>query len=209
MPPRLIPATLPLPEEFMAAARLSARVLDLGCGVGSAARELPTESFAAWVGLDINPAAVATAKKDLQPNTKFLVHDVRQPLPDVGAFDLFLFKGVLTCLPTHQEQLQVLHHATMHAAKRRVFVVVDFLQNWDLRIYRRRYERGLRGGLERGTFLAPDGEASLRGYLAHHFEYPELIRLLTAVGLRLVCCRDVPVRTRTGNEARGFVLIAE
>ncbi len=193
----------------MAAACLAKRVLDIGCGIGSAVDELPPESFAAWVGVDINAAAIATAKRRSRPNTNFVVHDARKPLLDVGRFDLVLLKGILTCLPTHNEQLLVLRHATMHMAKRRSLVIVDFLQNWDSPIYRRRYEAGLQAGLEKGTFFANDSAASGPAYFAHHFQYPELIRLLTAAGLRLVCSRDVRVRTRSGNEILGFVLIAE
>jgi SAM-dependent methyltransferase len=208
IPPRLLPGTLPLPEEFVTAARLARRVLDLGCGVGSALGELATEPFANWVGVDINPRAIALANKQAAANAEFLVHDARRPFPNIGTFDLFLLKGVLTCLPTHQEQLQVLRHATAHATERRVFAIVDFLQNWEHPRYRRRYELGLRAGWEKGTFLASDRAASLPTYLAHHFEYHELFRLLDAVGLRLVCSRDITVRTRSGNETQGFVLIA-
>lgn len=209
MPPRLIPGTLPLPEEFIAATCLATRVLDVGCGTGSAVEELPTDAFGAWIGLDINAGAIATAKRRSKPNTNFLVHDARKPLPDIGFFDLVLLKGVLTCLPTHQEQLLVLHNATIKAKKRRVFIIADFLQNRNNPTYRHRYLAGVKAGLEKGTFCCRDNAASGPRYLAHHFEYPELIRLLTGAGLRLVWSRDVQVRTRSGNRIWGFVLIAE
>ena len=208
MPLCMIPSTLPVPEEVLTAACVANRVLDVGCGVGSVAAELNMEALAAWVGVDVNRAAIHAARKTLPPHTRFIEHDVRQPLSGVGQFDLVLFKGILTCLPTQKEQLQVLRNAVARGAKQRVFVVVDFLQNWDHPVYRRRYEHGLRAGLEKGTFLVRDTKAPVPAYLAHHFEYPELIRLLTASGLCLVCSRNIPVRTRSGNETVGFVLIA-
>jgi SAM-dependent methyltransferase len=207
MPPQFIPGSLPLPEEFLAAAPLARRILDVGCGTGVAADE--ANSVAAWLGIDINSAAIRTARKVRRRNVKFLIHDARQPLRGLRTFDLILLKGVLTCLPTHEEQLSVLRNTVQRAATRRVIVIIDFLQNWTDARYKRRYDLGERRGLEKGTFFARDNAIPTGSYLAHHFEYPELVRLLTAAGLRSVCFREVPVRTRSGNKIHGFVLTAE
>ena len=153
MPPRLIPGTLPLPEEFMAATYLATRILDIGCGPGSAVEDYRPMHLVLGLGwtsmLEPSPTP-----KSAKPNTNFVVHDARKPLPDIGLFDLVLLKGVLTCLPTHQEQLLVLHNATIKAKKHRVFIIEDFLQNRDNPTYRRRYEDGLRQAWRKEHFFS-------------------------------------------------------
>lgn len=65
-------------------------VLDAGCGEGLFTREIARRyPNAQVVGIDVDAAAIAaaTARSADIPNVRFMVHDVRQPLTDVGLFD--------------------------------------------------------------------------------------------------------------------------
>ena len=202
--PTLIPSTLKPPEEFMTAMQLARRILDIGCGAGSDIQGIG-RAGASWVGMDINPGVIAAAERKHRERTSFIVHDARQPFPAIGKVDLFLLKGMLTCLPSRREQLEVLRNARACAAKRRLFVVADFLQNWDIPSQRSRYLSGRRAGLEKGTFVVRYNPSAAPAYLAHHFDFHELKDLVCQAGLALASFRITSVRTRSGNEIKGFV----
>jgi SAM-dependent methyltransferase len=62
-----------------------ARVLDAACGFGRFAGALHELGCAA-VGVDISPAAIAEARRRC-PGPQYVVGDLREPLPQLGAFD--------------------------------------------------------------------------------------------------------------------------
>lgn len=202
--PALIPSTLKLPEEFMAAMHLAKRILDIGCGACSDTQGIK-HAGATWIGMDINATVIAAAKKLQREKASFLVHDARRAFPSMGKVDLFLLKGMLTCLPSRREQIEVLRNVRACAAERRLLVIADFLQNWDIPSQRSRYLAGRRAGLEKGTFVVRYSPDSAPAYLAHHFDLGELNDLVCRAGLKLMSFRITTVRTRSGNEIKGFV----
>jgi ubiquinone/menaquinone biosynthesis C-methylase UbiE len=74
-----------------------ARVLDVGCGVGSATRALAERGDIEVVGVDVDPAQIAAAQADgPRENLRFLVMDATAlDFPD-GQFDV-----VVTSMATH------------------------------------------------------------------------------------------------------------
>jgi len=91
-------------------------VLDLGCGEGQFTRRV-AERYpkAIAVGMDVDAAAVETASRGAAANVRFLVHDAREPLPQVldggAAFDVALMWLVLLYLPDKRGALANLARA--------------------------------------------------------------------------------------------------
>jgi len=88
----------------MEAGRAAWTMLDLGCGEGQFTRRV-AERYpkATAVGTDVDAAAVETASRGAPANVRFLVHDAREPLPQVldsgAAFDVAVVWLVLLYLP--------------------------------------------------------------------------------------------------------------
>ena len=80
--------------EYARTRGTSVRVLDVGCGNGGLALLLGSESGIAYTGIDISETALAAART-VAPGAHFIVADVEQPQPDMGAFNVFVFSEVL------------------------------------------------------------------------------------------------------------------
>lgn len=77
------------------AERPSARILEIGCGTGEFTRPLATFTKAQLTGIDVAPALIARARKDLPANAAVSVADVeRLPFAD-GTFDAIVGNAVL------------------------------------------------------------------------------------------------------------------
>ncbi|HEY0468704.1 MAG TPA: methyltransferase [Polyangiaceae bacterium] len=88
-----------------------ARVLDLGCGAGTAALML-AEGAAQVVGSDINPRATVLAKLNLaltdRDNLRFLTGDLFAPVAD-QRFDLIVAQPPFVSKPDSEEAVTFLH----------------------------------------------------------------------------------------------------
>jgi methylase of polypeptide subunit release factors len=88
-----------------------ARVLDLGCGAGTAALML-AEGAAHVVGSDINPRAIVLAKLNLafsdRRNVTFLTGDLFAPLAD-QRFDLIVAQPPFVSKPDSEDAVSFLH----------------------------------------------------------------------------------------------------
>jgi hypothetical protein len=207
MPAKTIPGTLAFPDWCVEAFAGKRRMLEIGCGPHGGLAPLAAQIEAEFSGTDINPQAVAGSCA-AWPRFRFFTHDAVQPFPlDAGCFDLIAMKAFMTCLPARAEHLAVLANARKVATDGCLLAVMDFLQNWDVPLYKTRYEEGIAHGLERGTFAAP-ANAFTAGYNAHHFERVELKELLRETGWNLKRIEAVPVVTRSGNRVSGFALLA-
>jgi SAM-dependent methyltransferase len=76
-------------------------ILDLGCGHGTTARELPAEIYERYVGVDLSNVAVAYATKRATPKQSFYVGDLATFVPQ-DRFDVILFRESLYYLPTYR-----------------------------------------------------------------------------------------------------------
>lgn len=73
------------------------RVLDAGCGPGKTTailRDMAGPNGSA-MGIDYSPERIAYAKKHYGEGIDFVLHDLRQPIPDVGLFDIIWVRFVL------------------------------------------------------------------------------------------------------------------
>jgi trans-aconitate 2-methyltransferase len=101
----------------MDAGRAAWTMLDLGCGEGQFTRRV-AERYpkATAVGMDVDAAAVDTASRGAPANVRFLVHDAREPLPQVldsgAAFDVAVMWLVLLYLPDKRGALANLARVT-------------------------------------------------------------------------------------------------
>jgi len=198
-----VPSTLPLLPQILAALRPDDRILDLGCGGGRILAELAGHGLGRLhCGLDINLPSLALARKK---HLAVALADLtaRLPLADASC-DVCFLQAVLTCLVPASRRLAILREA--RRVTRRVLAVADFLQNWDLPLYRARYEAGPGETGEAGSFLVREGDTVL--YAAHHCTIPELTELLAAAGFTVTFLETPQVRTRSGNILRGVVLMA-
>jgi SAM-dependent methyltransferase len=210
MAPGEIPGTLTLPPEALACVNLAESLLEFGCGPEGGAAQLILAGKGRYRGLDVNAQSVlaATRKFADEPRAEFLCRDACLPPPDGKTFDLILAKAFFTCLPSGAEHFSALRTARESAAKGGRLIVMDFLQDWNHPLYRARYEEGERLGLERGSFRAP-ALGNSPGYTAHHFAEEELESLTQKSGWNITRWSTLPVRTRSGNRASGFTMMAD
>ncbi len=197
-----VPSTLSLDSRVRAFLRPKDRIVDLGCGQGRILGELAALGLGSrHVGVDINGPSLARAKQVgfsvIQANLTAL------PVVD-NAFDVGILHAVLTTLVPAAARLAVLREARRVVG--RVLAVADFLQNWDVPLYRARYEAGLAETGEPGSFVVRENGRVL--YPAHHFTVEELTGLLAAAGFAVEFLDTPRVRTRSGNVVRGVVLAA-
>ena len=84
------------------------RVLDAGCGPGRTTailREMVGPGGSA-MGIDYSPERIAYAKKHYgERGIDFILHDLRQPMPDVGMFDIIWVRFVLEYHRTHSSSI--------------------------------------------------------------------------------------------------------
>lgn len=73
------------------------RVLDVGCGTGILRRYLDDVPFTEYVGVDLSPAAVATAEARGFPRSRFVVGDAAEI--ELGQFDVVVLNEVLYYVP--------------------------------------------------------------------------------------------------------------
>jgi SAM-dependent methyltransferase len=74
-------------------------LLDLGCGHGTTASELPPGSYSAYVGVDLSAVAIARAAH--APGASYVVGDILTYRPD-RTFDVILFRESLYYVPLPQ-----------------------------------------------------------------------------------------------------------
>ena len=199
-----VPSTLPLLPEILAFVRPEDAILDLGCGAGRVLSELAGQGLGqARFGLDINLPSLAAAR---DKGHAVLAAELTTALPvRDAAVDVCFLQAVLTCLVPAAVRLAVLREACR--VTRRVLCLADFLQNWDLPLYRDRYASGVAETGETGSFLVREGGRVL--YPAHHFTVEELTALLATAGFTVAHLETPFVRTRSGNRLRGVVLAAQ
>jgi ubiquinone/menaquinone biosynthesis C-methylase UbiE len=87
--------------------------------------------------------------------------------------------------------------------------LVEFGQNWHLKLYRSRYIQDFPITKEEGSFLALNSHKGEIEYIAHYFSEKELVCLLVNCGFDIDYFRIGELKTRTGNNINGFVIVAK
>jgi 2-polyprenyl-3-methyl-5-hydroxy-6-metoxy-1,4-benzoquinol methylase len=100
-------------DFFVERVKPGERVLDVGCGYGAVAYSVATRAQAIVIGIDLDPANVAEARRRFaHPNLTFLVGDATRELPS-GAFDVVLASNVIE----HVEHRVEFYHAVQARAR--------------------------------------------------------------------------------------------
>lgn len=101
-------------------------ILDLGCGLGNTANELPEGSYLNYTGVDISNQAVQMAARRTQKNgrahnTHFLQSDIETYVPD-KKHHVILFRDSIYYLP-HSSVPRVLHRYADYLHEGGVFIL--------------------------------------------------------------------------------------
>lgn len=217
VPGKNIPSSLELHPIIHNYLREGYKILDIGCGFGKISLELASLGYSV-TGIDVNTEAVRlseAAAKDLAVDMKekgkaeFRVGDA-STLPFLeSSFDLAVMQAFLTSVPDPEERARMVQEASRVLKHDGYLYLVEFGQNWHLQLYRRRYLQDLPVTKEEGSFLARNPETGEVEFIAHHFTEKELVFLLVDSGFEVDYFRVEELRTRTGNEILGFVIVAK
>jgi SAM-dependent methyltransferase len=93
-------------DFFVERIRADERALDVGCGIGAVAFDVAERSRARVVGIDIEPAKIAAARRRFaHPLVEYRVGDALQELPG-QPFDAVILSNVLEHLPERPDFLR-------------------------------------------------------------------------------------------------------
>jgi|CXWL01.1.fsa_nt_gi SAM-dependent methyltransferase len=115
-------AALPLPVAT--AERRTARILELGCGMGELAHELAVLTEAQVTGVDLSERFIAQARQDYRrPNLDFLVADLTREIPAAGeeGYHAITGNGILHHLYHHLDTVLPALHRWLRPGGRLVF----------------------------------------------------------------------------------------
>jgi len=119
---RAIFAALPLPVT--AGQRRTARILELGCGMGELAHELAVLTEAQVTGVDLSERFIAQARQDYRrPNLDFIVADLTREIPAPGQdrYHAITGNGILHHLYHHLDTVLPALHRWLQPGGRLVF----------------------------------------------------------------------------------------
>lgn len=171
-------------------------ILDDGCGYGRTLAELRDAGFERLTGVDFSASLVERARREV-PEAKLYVADAASLPFDDASFDAVLLFGVLTCVPSDENQTRVAAEARRVLKPGGVLYVNDFLLNDDVR-NKERYARAPQG-YPYGVFSLPEG-----AILRHHRE--EYVRELFR-DFKTISFEKTIFPTMNGHRSNAFVYV--
>lgn len=211
-----LPSSLDLDPVIYEYLQQDYKILDIGCGFGKVSLQLATLGYSV-TGIDLNPEAIKFSKTGVKTlysgdnrvrEAEFQVANASKlPFSD-ESFEFAIMQAFLTSVPTH-ERKKIIKEAYRILKQAGYLYLVDFTQNWHLKLYRDRYLKDFLITREEGSFLALDPETGEVEYVAHHFSEKELVCLLVNCGFEIDYFKIEELKTRSGNKINGFVIVAK
>jgi ubiquinone/menaquinone biosynthesis C-methylase UbiE len=212
-----IPSSLELYPIIYNYLREGHKILDIGCGFGKISLELASLGYSV-TGIDINAEAVRLAEaaaKNLDPDKKigggaeFKIGNASVLPFRNSSFDITVMQAFLTTVADLQERVRIIQEAFRILKPGGYLYIVEFGQNWHLKLYRKRYLQDFSVTKEEGSFLARNPETGEVEFIAHHFTEKELVLLLVDCGFEIDYFSVEELKTRTGIKIFGFVIVAK
>jgi ubiquinone/menaquinone biosynthesis C-methylase UbiE len=212
-----IPSSLELYPVVHSYLQKSYKILDVGCGFGKISLELASLGYSV-TGIDINAEAVKLSKaaaknldlaRKIEGKAEFNVGNASYLPFHESSFDFAVMQAFLTSVPDLQERARIIQEAFRVLKPEGYLYIVEFGQNWHLKLYRKRYIQDFAITKEEGSFLALNPETGEIEFVAHHFSEKELVSLLVNCGFEIDYFRVEELKTRTGNIINGFVVMAK
>ncbi|HII81401.1 MAG TPA: class I SAM-dependent methyltransferase [Methanosarcina sp.] len=217
VPGKNIPSSLELYPIIYDYLREGYNILDIGCGFGKISIKLASMGYSV-TGIDINTEAIrlseAAAKslglnKKTEGRAEFKAGNASSLPFQESSFDFEVMQAFLTSVPDPQERARIIQEAFRVLKPGGYLYLVEFGQNWHLRLYRNRYLQDFPITKEEGSFLARNPETGEVEFIAHHFTEKELVFLLVDCGFEIDYFRVEELKTRTENKILGFVVVVK
>ena len=182
------------------------RILDIGCNTGKLAIYLAKRGYDVF-GADLSFNAVATASAECKEACGW-VNASATYLPFAKqSFDVVILEAILTLVPKIEDRHKILLEANRMLSPGGFLYISDFAQNWQIPLYRERYNEDFELTGEQGLFIIRNEDGSEK-FRAKHFSRREIVELVVKTGFEVESLRTVPVRTLTDNEIDGHQVIA-
>jgi ubiquinone/menaquinone biosynthesis C-methylase UbiE len=217
VPGKNIPSSLDLYPVIYDYLQKGYKILDIGCGFGKSSLKLASLGYSV-TGIDINSEAISLSKataenlmldEKMTGKAEFEVGSASK-LPFPGeTFDLAVMQAFLTSIAETQQRIKIVKEACRVLKPGAYLYLVEFGQNWHLKLYRNRYLQNFSLTKEEGSFLVKNPETGMVEYTAHHFSEKDLVFLLLNCGFDIDYFRVEELKTRTGNIIYGFVTVAK
>lgn len=213
----MIPSSVDLHPLIYEYLKEGYKILDIGCGSGKVSLKLASLGYSV-IGVDINPEAIIFSKNSLKNlflegkmpgKAEFELSNASELSFSAQSFNLAVMQAFLTSVPDAQERVKIVKEAYRVLIPGGYLYLVEFAQNWHLKLYRDRYLKDYPVTGEEGSFLARNPETGKVEYIAHHFSEKELVFLLVNSGFEIDNFRVEELKTRTRNKINGFVIVAK
>lgn len=89
------------------------RVVELGCGTGSLARQLPTGSFSDFLGIDVSAVAIERARRECPSGCRFETVPMEEWQGTTGAAVILLEESLYYLAPADQRSLLARCYASL------------------------------------------------------------------------------------------------
>lgn len=217
VPVKKIPSSLELYPVVHRYLQEGYKILDIGCGFGKISLELASRGYAV-TGIDINSEAIGFSKiaatklehgQKIEGRADFNVGNAAYlPFRD-SSFDFAVMQAFLTTVPDPEVRIRIIREAFRILKPGAYLYLVEFSQNWHLKLYRKHYLQDFPVTKEEGSFFALNPDTGDIEFISHHFSEKELVFLLLDGGFEIDYFRVEELKTRAGNIVNGFVVVAK